>query len=309
LLLLLLGGWAIVLERVVVRPVRDATAAVSRFGEGERGLRITPRGAAELVRLAHAFNATAEAVEGAEAENARLRSGLEDKVKERTAALVRAARASTAGTMAGGVAHEFNNLLGGILGCAAAGLEEDPRPEIAENLEMIAKTASRGVGVTRALLRATRAEPELERCRPEAIFEDALAEVRPPAGVDLVRSYEAGLELRADGAMLRQVLSNLIRNAVAAMGRSGRLELGARLAGGEAVLTVGDSGGGVDPSVREILFEPFVTTRQGGREGAGLGLFLAERLVAAHGGRIEWSSEPGHGTRFEVHLPLSARNS
>ena len=71
---------------------------------------------------------------------------------------------------------------------------------------------------------------------------------------------------------------------------------------------VQNSGGGIDPSVAEILFEPFVTTRRGGREGVGLGLFLSERLVAAHGGRLTFESAPG-GTTFTIRVPGSARDS
>jgi signal transduction histidine kinase len=302
ILLVLLGVWAVALDRVVLRPVRETTGAVARFGAGERGLRLAPRGAAELVALARAFNESAAAVEAAERENAELRGRLEEKVKERTAALVRAARASTAGTMAGGIAHEFNNLLGGILGCADAALGEEPAPEVRESLEMIRKTAGRGVGITRALLRATRAEPDLAPCDARAVFEEALEEARLPAGVEVVRELPP-VSLVADAAMLRQVLGNLIRNAAEAMGQEGRLRLAAREAGKEALLEVGDEGPGIPDSVRDILFEPFVTTRRGGREGAGLGLFLAERLIAAHGGRIEVASEPGRGARFTIHLP------
>jgi signal transduction histidine kinase len=307
MLLLLVGGWALAVDRVVVRPVREVTDAVARFGAGERGLRLDPHGAAELARLGHAFNETAAAVERTEAENAELRTRLEEKVKERTAALVRAARASTAGTMARGVGHEFNNLLGGILGCADAALDENPGPEVRESIEMIRKTAGRGVGVTRALLRATRAEPEREPCDAAALFDEALAEVRPPDGVEVKREFGA-VRLDADGTMLRQVLVNLLRNAVDAMEGDGVLELRVAAAADEVRLEVADNGPGIDDAVREILFEPFVTTRQGGREGAGLGLFLAERLVAAHGGRIAVESEVGRGTRFTIHLP-SARDS
>ena len=77
MLLLLVGGWALAVDRVVVRPVREVTDAVARFGAGERGLRLDPHGAAELARLGHAFNETAAAVERAEAENAELRTRLE----------------------------------------------------------------------------------------------------------------------------------------------------------------------------------------------------------------------------------------
>lgn len=308
MLLLLVAGWALAVDRVVVRPVREVTEAVARFGAGERGLRLDPHGPAELSRLGYAFNETAAAVERTEAENAELRTRLEEKVKERTAALVRAARAAATGTMARGVAHEFNNLLGGILGCADAALDEHPGPEVRESVEMIRKTASRGVGVTRALLRATRAEPEPEPCDAAALFDEALAEVRPPDEVAIEREF-VPVRFHADGTMLRQVLVNLLRNAVDAMGGDGVLRLRIAPAGADGVrLEVEDNGPGIDDAVREILFEPFVTTRQGGREGAGLGLFLADRLVTAHGGRITVESEEGKGTRFTITLP-SARDS
>lgn len=304
LLLLLLAAGALVLERAVVRPVRVATEAEARFGGGERGIRLPVGGARELRALAASFNAAVAAVERAEAENRELRALLEEKVRERTSALVRAARAATAGTLAGGVAHEFNNLLQGILGCAQSALEEGPPPPIREALEMILKTARRGVGVTGALLRATRAEPEKADCDLAALAEEALAEVRPPPGIEVRRDLTAA-RARADGAMLRQVLANLLHNAVRAMGERGTLRISARREGDETVLEVADDGPGIEPSVREVLFEPFVTTRRGGREGAGLGLFLAERLVAAHGGRIDVESEPGKGSLFRVRLPAS----
>jgi len=87
------------------------------------------------------------------------------------------------------------------------------------------------------------------------------------------------------------------------MGGEGRLRVATREEGHEAIMVVEDSGPGIAEAVREVLFEPFVTTRRGGREGAGLGLFLADRLVTAHGGRIDVTSEPGKGARFVVHLP------
>jgi len=302
ILLVLLGAWAFLLERLVVRPVRETTAAVAGFGAGERGLRLAPKGAAELVSLGRAFNDTVARVEAAERENAELRARLEEKVRERTQALVRAARASTAGTMAGGIAHEFNNLLGGILGCTEAALSESPPPDVKDSLEMIRKTAGRGVGITSALLRATRAEPERVSCDAATLMEEALEQARPPAAVEVVRDLKPA-PLVADATMLRQVFGNLVRNAVEAMGGSGALRLSTGVENGEAVLVVEDSGPGIDEAVKDVLFEPFVTTRRGGREGAGLGLFLADRLVSAHGGRIEVTSEPGKGARFVVRLP------
>jgi len=302
LLLLLLAGFGLLLDRFALKPLREVTAAVERFGAGERGVRLDLRGASELNALARVFNETAEAVEEVEQENERLRAGLEEKVRERTAALVRAARASTAGTMAGGVAHEFNNLLGGILGCASEALEEQVSDEAREALEMIRKTATRGVGMTKAMLRATKADPELAKCDAAALIDEVLAEVRPPDGIVIVRDVSP-VAFDADAAMLRQVLANLVRNAVTAMGESGTLTLRVAAVDAERLeFVVGDTGAGIDSSIREIIFEPFVTTRRGGREGAGLGLFLAERLVAAHGGTIEVESGEGAGTQFTIRL-------
>ncbi|MFQ5844061.1 MAG: ATP-binding protein [Planctomycetota bacterium] len=307
LILILFATGAFLLDRLVVRPIGMVTDVVTRFGEGERDARLEAAGGGEISALAGAFNHTADRVVAAEAENRELRGRLEQKVEERTAALVRAARAATAGTLARGVAHEFNNVLGGVLGCAESALHEDPPAAVAEALAMIRKTAGRGVGMTNAILRATRAEPDRAPCVVGALFDEALAEVRPPDGIRVERRLEA-LTLEADPAMLRQVLANLVRNAVEAMEGSGVLTLTAARRGGEVVLEVGDTGPGIDPSVREILFEPFVTTHRGRREGTGLGLFLAERLVAAHGGRVAVQSAPGQGAAFAVHLP-SARNS
>lgn len=300
LLLLLLAGSGLLLDQVALRPLRDATVAVERFGAGERGVRLNPRGSSELATFARVFNETATA-------NEQLRDSLEEKVRERTAALVRAARASTAGTMAGGVAHEFNNLLGGILGCADEALEEDLSDDMRALLDMIRKTANRGVGMTQSMLRATSADPELEPCDPDALIDEALAEVRPGTGID-VAHVRADTTVPLDASMMLQVLSNLLRNAVHAMGDNGRLDVRVSVDEGNLQIDIEDNGPGIDAAVREILFEPFVTTRRGGREGAGLGLFLSERLVAAHGGRIEVESETGKGTRFTISIP-SARNS
>ncbi|MEM8882469.1 MAG: HAMP domain-containing sensor histidine kinase [Planctomycetota bacterium] len=299
LLLLLIGAFGLVLDRIALKPLHDATKAVERFGAGERGVRLDPSGAREIATLARVFNETAGA-------NEQLRDSLEEKVRERTAALVRAARASTAGTMAGGVAHEFNNLLGGILGCADEALDEDLSDDARALLAMIRKTAQRGVGMTQTMLGATRADPHFEMVEPDALIDEALAEVRPPDGIEVRHVRDPAIQVPADATMLRQVLANLIRNAVTARGEDGRLELAVAREGEQVTILVGDDGPGIDSSIRDVLFEPFVTTRRGGREGAGLGLFLVERLVSAHDGTVE--VESGDGTRFTVRLP-SARDS
>ena len=173
---------------------------------------------------------------------------------------------------------------------------------------MVKKTAGRGVGVTKALLRATAAEPRPESTDSTALLAEALEAVPVPEGVT-VRGPGDAVPVLADSAMLHQVLTNLLRNAFEALGGNGTVTVDARADGGAAVISIADDGPGIEPSIQEILFEPFVTTRRGGREGVGLGLFLADRLVAAHGGRLTVDSKPGAGTTFTVVLPGSARDS
>ena len=123
-------------------------------------------------------------------------------------------------------------------------------------------------------------------------------------GVQVVRRYEPGLRCLAGGESLTRVWSNLIDNALQAMGYAGRLELETRLEEGRALVLVADDGPGIAEADKGRVFEPFFTTKGPG-EGTGLGLVIAKRIVEAEGGRIGFESAPGR-TVFAVSLPLAA---
>jgi two-component system sensor histidine kinase HydH len=121
------------------------------------------------------------------------------------------------------------------------------------------------------------------------------------AGIVLEQAIPATLpEVRADRDRLKQVLLNLVLNALEAMPSGGRLGLEAAVSPSGLVLTVADTGGGIPPELLPRVFEPYVTTKT---RGLGLGLAIARRIVEAHGGRIEAESRAGQGTRFRVTLP------
>ncbi len=103
---------------------------------------------------------------------------------------------------------------------------------------------------------------------------------------------------------LKQAFLNLVLNALQAMPTGGTLDLTAASEGGEVQLRFRDSGPGIPPELREKIFNPFFTTR---REGTGLGLAITQRIVSAHGGRIEVTSNPGAGTTFTVFFPAEKR--
>jgi two-component system, NtrC family, sensor histidine kinase HydH len=103
-----------------------------------------------------------------------------------------------------------------------------------------------------------------------------------------------------DPVQLRQILVNLVENAVYAASPEGQVVVRGRVAGGEVLLSVEDTGPGVDPSVRGRLFEPLITTKE---RGIGLGLALVKRIAERHGGGVEYSEREGGGARFTVRLP------
>ena len=238
--------------------------------------------------------------------------------------LRQAQKVEAIGILAGGVAHDFNNILSVILSYASMLQEElaveDPRRE---DLLEIARASERGSILTRQLLAFSRQqvlEPReldlgqvltgLEKMLRRLIGED----------IELVTRVAPGLPaVLADAGQMEQVILNLAVNARDAMPRGGRLTLDASpvdlvgsaaarrgLAAGRHVrITVQDTGCGMSSAVLARVFEPFFTTKDRGH-GTGLGLSTAFGIVQQSGGHIEVDSEPGRGSTFLIHLPASS---
>jgi two-component system, cell cycle sensor histidine kinase and response regulator CckA len=237
--------------------------------------------------------------------------------------LVQAQRMEAVGRLAGGIAHDFNNLLTGILGYSdilRAGLAEDD--PLRADADEVRKAADRAASLTRQLLAFSRRQvlqsrvidlnkvvEEMERMLRRLIGED----------VELVTACAADLgPVEADPGQIEQVIANLVVNARDAMPSGGRLvietanyEVDQRLAsarsaemtpGPYVVLSVTDTGVGMDPETQAHLFEPFFTTKDVGK-GTGLGLATVYGIVKQSGGFIWVYSEPGHGTSFQIYLP------
>ena len=228
------------------------------------------------------------------------------------------------GQLAGGVAHDFNNVLSVILSYSSF-LEEaleatDPRHEDAAEIR---RAAERGSAITRQLLAVSRHSIAAPRSvLLHQVVKDFDPMLRRLAGerVRLTTRLETVPAVIADPGQLEQVLMNLAVNARDAMPEGGRLtietavtELDAeraaplRIAAGPyVVVSVTDSGTGMDRETQARIFEPFFTTKETGK-GTGLGLAIVHGIVAQAGGAISVYSELGHGTAVRVHLPVATR--
>jgi signal transduction histidine kinase len=139
-------------------------------------------------------------------------------------------------------------------------------------------------------------------------LDNTLVILRPKlkSGIEIERDYEPGLPaIEALGSELNQVWTNILDNAIDAMGGHGRIRIHAFVRDADIVVEICDDGPGMPPEVRERIFEPFYTTKPPG-SGTGLGLHISHNVVARHGGRVEVRSRPGE-TCFEVVLPMERR--
>jgi PAS domain S-box-containing protein len=212
------------------------------------------------------------------------------------------------GALAGGVAHDFNNLLGGILGYASL-LRNNLReaPTALRYVETIERSAVRGAELISRLLAVSRRRPaSREPVELNSLVEETL-ELLSHTFHKKVR-FETRLDprlrpLMADASQLQQIVLNLCVNARDAMPEGGMLRVSTRLDEREdrVVLSVSDSGVGMEPAILERLFEPFFSTK--GEAGTGLGLSVVYGIVKSLGGDVRVQSVPGRGATFDISLP------
>ena len=236
--------------------------------------------------------------------------------------LLAAQRMESVGRLAGGVAHDFNNMLSVIQGHATLALERlDPGSPTAEDLREIERAAQRSAQLTRHLLAFARRQPT----EPRALdLDETIGRMRRMLGqllgedVQLRLVSGAGNALvRIDPAQVDQLLTNLCTNARDAIAGGGTVTIetahvvlderwcssrGAGRPGRWVRLTVTDDGCGMEPEVISHVFEPFFTTKEVGR-GTGLGLASVHGIVEQNGGFLDVESAPGRGSSFHVYLP------
>jgi PAS domain S-box-containing protein len=230
--------------------------------------------------------------------------------------VLQAEKLRVVGEMAAGIAHNFNNVLTTILTRAQIlGHQITDATALQRGLNLIAQAASDGATIVRRLQQLARGPgtSEVEALDLNAVVQ-GVVETTQPVWHDHAAQAGRPVEVRSEltplppiagrAAELREVLTNLLLNAVEAMPQGGQLTLRSWAEGDEVCVAVCDTGVGMTPEVQRRLFDPFFTTK--GTRGTGLGLSVSQALIKGHHGTLTVQSEAGHGTTFVIRLPVSA---
>jgi len=251
------------------------------------------------------------------------RKRAEDERHRMEAQMRQAQKMDSLGTLAGGIAHEFNNLLGTIIGNVELAHQDVAADHASQaSLAEAAKASRRARDLVQQILTFSRQQKQEQRfVHLQEVLEESVKLLRAtlPAGIEIVMQAAPDTpSVLADRAQIQQAVTNLCTNAWQAMERgTGRIDITlAGVAGDEVrahadleagrhvLLRVADNGKGMDAGTLERIFDPFFTTRPPG-EGAGLGLSVVDGIVRSHRGAVAVASVPGQGTVFEVYFPAA----
>ncbi|REJ80794.1 MAG: sensor histidine kinase [Planctomycetota bacterium] len=297
-------------QRWIIRPVRELHQGARRVADGDFDYRLRVRTDDEMAELAADFNRMTQRFQS-------IRNDLDRQVKERVKQLIRSERLAGLGFLSAGVAHEINNPLSAIAMAAESleyrvqdwlpNAEGEDAEEVREYLQMIQNEAQRCRQITEKLLDFARGQAgERNLYDVTAIVREVVSMTRHlgrfrDRTIDVQR--ESPSYAWVNGPEIKQVVLNLVANALESTSEGGHLEITIEEHPDEVVLAFTDDGSGMTPDVIAHLFEPFFTTREVGK-GTGLGLSISQRIVRDHDGVLEAESDgPGRGSTFRLRLP------
>jgi signal transduction histidine kinase len=220
------------------------------------------------------------------------------------------------GEMAGGVAHDFNNILSVVLGRAQLALADVKDEKARRSIQIIEQTALDAAVMVRRLreVAVVKGERSFDEVDLNQLIEDAMQmvesrrlELEETAGVTIEIHTKCNEVSPAagDAAELREAMVNILFNAMDAMPEGGNITMGSRQEDSSVVLSVSDTGMGIPEEIRGKLFDPFFSTKAS--KGSGLGLSVTMGIITKHGGSIDVESTQGEGTTFHIWLPIANR--
>lgn len=214
------------------------------------------------------------------------------------------------GELSFGVAHNVNNALTGILGRAQLLMRNSDPKKLSHGLELIIKSAEDGAHIVRRIQDFARQgrTKDLQPISVAELLKDVWEMTRPrweqrqgQQAIRFILETACSAQILGDPVELREVLVNLVYNAVDAMPQGGLIRMCVREAIGKVIISVSDTGTGMSPEVKSRIFDPFFTTK--GKGGTGMGLAVSFGIIRRHEGSIEVECEEGRGTTFRIILP------
>ncbi len=291
---------SIYFSRRLTAPLRRLEHATTALARGDNSVAVPVDVGNEIGSLAVAFNHMKQELADRQA-----------RLSEAHTQLAQSEKLSAIGEISASIVHEVKNPMVGIIGFAQMGQAVEDQAELKEYFKLIESHAWRANEVLQDLLKFARLEkPEMEPLDPNIVVQGAVRLVEHQLQMKRVRlttQYQERLpRVMGNANQLQQVLVNLMINAQHAMEECAQRDLVVSTAAedGAVALTVRDSGTGMTEDVKNKLFTPFFTTKQGGK-GTGLGLSVTQRIIRQHRGEIEVQTEVGKGTTFYVRLPIA----
>jgi signal transduction histidine kinase/CheY-like chemotaxis protein len=316
---------AVVLAERISGPVRKLSVGALSISKGDLNQKIDIHTGDEIEELSDTFNR----MTGELAKNRDQQKQLIDQLSGKNvllqreiaarekleAEIIKIERLRALGEMSSGVAHDFNNILGAILGRAQLLLEKTKNQHTKKSLEIIEKAALDGAETVRRIQEFTRVRVDSRlfiEVDVNELVNDVIEFTRTRwknealargVQISIVKEFGEIPVMMGDPSGLREVFTNLIINSVDAMPDGGTITVHTYRNGDRAIITVSDDGLGMSADIQQRIFEPFFTTK--GKSGNGLGLSMCYGIVSRHQGEINVSSVPGKGTTFTVSLPTT----
>lgn len=280
-------GISSLLARRILKPIRQLDRAAALIAEQKYETRVPEGDNDELGRLAHTFNAMSRSIQDAREE------------------LIRQERISTIGRLSSSIVHDLRNPLAAIYGGAEMMMDGELSPEQLHRLAGNIYRSSRAIkDMLQELVDVSRGRIQSpETCRLSEVVGAAVetqASAAEQNSVEVRVTIDSSIELPIEPGRMERVFLNLIGNAIEAMPEGGRIDIAAEREGRNVLVSVDDTGPGVPATVRQRLFQPFVTS---GKNGLGLGLALSRQTVLDHGGDLWIENENAGGAHFRLKLP------
>lgn len=304
-----------------LKPIKNLCTASKCFADGEYNHKIEQSSFKEINELISSFNIMIRKIQQREAELQKLNANLGKEIEKKTNELLHAAKMASLGTLSSGIAHEFNNILGAVIGHVSLALEKKDPQEMSEALSIALMASERACEIVSRLQDFAK-----KRSSDHRLFNinDAINNIVKLIERDflnskitiLINTSDVGaVNVNGDQTELEQVLLNLMINSKHAMQDGGKITLKTHVDKNSISITITDTGTGITDEIRERIFEPFFTTKgvigmgknfgSQDKEGLGLGLSVSLGIIEAHGGTLRLLSTSKKGTTFQIVLPIS----